>query len=131
MLVKKRQISSYCRHILTFPAHLNFVSRSTSSMVLELSSGASSTKKQGHLHRWLKKRQISSYFDISSTLDLHNQVYIFNGSRTSFGGIQPEEKQGNLHRWLKKSDILLQTYFDICSTFKLHKQVWISNGSRV
>ena len=52
-LVKTRQISSYCRHILTFPAHLNFISRPTSSIVLEHSSGASSLKKQGNLHRWL------------------------------------------------------------------------------
>ena len=47
LLVKKRQISSYCRHILTFPAHLNFISRSLSSMVHETSMGASSMKKQG------------------------------------------------------------------------------------
>ena len=49
----KRQISSYCRHILTFPAHLNLISRSTSSIVLEPNSGASSLKKQGNLHRCL------------------------------------------------------------------------------
>ena len=48
-LVKKRQISSFCRHIWTFSAHWNFVSRSTSSMVLEPRSGASRLKKHGNL----------------------------------------------------------------------------------
>ena len=63
-LVKKRQISSYCRHIFTFPAHLTFVSRSTSSMVLELSLGASSPKKRKS-SPLVKKREISSSFNFS------------------------------------------------------------------
>ena len=37
------------------------VTSGTSSMVLEPRSGASSLKKQGNLHRWLKKRHLSSY----------------------------------------------------------------------
>ena len=56
----------------------------TSSMVFELSSGAFSPKKQGHLHRWLKTSDIKLlqiYLDIFSALELHKQVYIFNGSR--------------------------------------------------
>ena len=59
-LVKKRQISSYCRQIWTFSAHLNFVSWFTYSMVLERSSGASSLKKRKS-SRLVKKREISSY----------------------------------------------------------------------
>ena len=61
---------------------------------------------------------LQTYFDISSTLDLHKQVYIFNGSRSlgrelSSGASSPK-RQGHLHRWLKTSDIkLLQTDFDI------------------
>ena len=60
----KRHISRDCRHILTFPAHLNFISRSTSSKVLEHSSGASILKKQGNLHRWLKKVRYQAIAEI-------------------------------------------------------------------
>ena len=116
-LVKKRQISSYCRHILTIPAQLNFIRWS-------------STTRWGEprQNNWLLKMEkpALSYLDISSTFELHKQVYIFKGSGAS---ILKKRKSSPLVK--KTSDIkLMQTYFDISSTFKLHKQVYMFKGSR-
>ena len=94
----------YSRHILTFPAHWIFISRSKSSIVLEHSSGASSLKKQENLHCWFKKRQISSYCRHIWIFSAHLS---FRSSSTSSMDLEPRlgasslKKQGNLHRWLK------------------------------
>ena len=99
--LKKSQISSYCRHIFTFPAHLNFISRSTSSMVLDPSSGASSLKKQGNLHRWLKNvrycrhiRTFSAHWNFVSRSTSSMVLELSSGASSP-------KKQGNLRRWLK------------------------------
>ena len=116
------------------------------------------------LQRWFRNQKrsdiqlLQTYLDISSTFELHKQVYIFNGFRAQVGGIQPEETGKSspllkkrqissycrqiifdisgtldLHKqvYIYMSDIkLLQTYLDIFSALELRKQVYIFNGSR-
>ena len=108
----------------SFSAHWNFVSRSTSSMVLELSSGASSPKKQGHLHRWLKNVRCQAIADIfwhfqhiwTSKAGLHLQWF----SSLVRGSFSPK-KQGHLHRWLK--NVRYQAIADI---FWHLQHIWTS-----
>ena len=67
---KKQGHLHRCRHTLTFPAHLNFVSRSTSSMVLDPSSGGIKPDETGKSSPLVKKRQISSYCRHILTVDI-------------------------------------------------------------
>ena len=106
------------------PANLIFIRRS--SMVLELSLGVFSPKKQENLHRWLKKlssyiskniKLLQTYFDIFSTFELRNQVHIFNSSPAQLGGIQPEET-GKSKPLVKKRQI--SSYCRHILTFPAH-----------
>ena len=104
MFFERSSGASSPKNILEFPVHLIFISRSSSSMVLEPRSGASSLKKQVNLHRWLKKRKISSYGRHIWTCSTH---WNFVSRSTSSIVLEPSsgasslKKQGNLHRWLK------------------------------
>ena len=119
--LKKRQISRYCRHILTFPVLLNFIMRSTSFMVLKLSSVASSLKKQEQI----SKADILQTF---LTFPLHLNFIsrsIFHGSQLS-SGASILKKQGHHHRLLKnvRYQAIAETYFDNSSSFEVFKLVF-------
>ena len=112
-MVKKRQISSYCRHILTFSTHLKHKHLQWFSSVVRCLSSLTS----------MGASSPQTYFDISSTFDLHKQVIVFNGSRALFEGYAALRNWDIFTVVLKTSDIkLLQTYFDIFGTFELHSR---------
>ena len=85
-------------HASALTRHLNFLSRSTSSMVLELSSGAFSPKISDIRY------QISSYCRLIWTFSAHfNFLSRLESSMVlelSFGA-SSLKKQGNTHCWLK------------------------------